>query len=112
MTELSPAHRAASDGARRRRRGGRGRGSRPTTNQPAVHMPATPAGHAPAAPAIPAGTAPTALPTDTTFAALGVPAPLVETLTAGGITAPFPIQVSTLPDSLAGRDVLGRGRTG
>ncbi|MDI6912582.1 DEAD/DEAH box helicase, partial [Nocardioides sp.] len=29
-----------------------------------------------------------------------------------GITAPFPIQTATLPDSLAGRDVLGRGRTG
>ena len=52
------------------------------------------------------------LPTDTTFEALGVPAPLVEVLTASGITAPFPIQVATLPDSLAGRDVLGRGRTG
>ena len=52
------------------------------------------------------------LPTDTTFADLGVPAPLVEVLAAGGITAPFPIQVATLPDSLAGRDVLGRGRTG
>ena len=52
------------------------------------------------------------LPTDTTFAALGVPAPLVEVLTASGITSPFPIQVATLPDSLAGRDVLGRGRTG
>ncbi|SSC25103.1 DEAD/DEAH helicase, partial [Klenkia terrae] len=41
-----------------------------------------------------------------------VPAPLVETLTASGITAPFPIQVATLPDTLAGKDVLGRGRTG
>ena len=27
-------------------------------------------------------------------------------------TTPFPIQAATLPDSLAGRDVLGRGRTG
>jgi superfamily II DNA/RNA helicase len=54
----------------------------------------------------------TVLPTDTTFEALGVPAPLVEVLTASGITSPFPIQVATLPDSLAGRDVLGRGRTG
>nr|WP_246405529.1 DEAD/DEAH box helicase [Modestobacter versicolor] len=52
------------------------------------------------------------MPTDTTFEALGVPAPLVEVLTASGITAPFPIQVATLPDTLAGRDVLGRGRTG
>ncbi|GAB0107401.1 DEAD/DEAH box helicase [Nocardia sp. JMUB6875] len=46
------------------------------------------------------------------FAALGVRAPLVRALTAAGITAPFPIQADTLPDSLAGRDVLGRGRTG
>jgi superfamily II DNA/RNA helicase len=47
-----------------------------------------------------------------TFTELGVPAVLVETLTAAGITRPFPIQAATLPDSLAGRDVLGRGRTG
>ena len=61
---------------------------------------------------IPVGGDETVLPTDTTFAALGVPAPLVEVLAASGITAPFPIQVATLPDTLAGRDVLGRGRTG
>ncbi|ROS28690.1 superfamily II DNA/RNA helicase [Rathayibacter sp. PhB127] len=47
-----------------------------------------------------------------TFAALGVPAPLVAALTANGITEPFPIQVDTLPDTLNGRDVLGRGKTG
>ena len=47
-----------------------------------------------------------------TFADLGVPAPLVAVLADAGITAPFPIQAATLPDSLAGRDVLGRGRTG
>ena len=47
-----------------------------------------------------------------TFAALGVPAPVVATLAASGITAPFPIQAAALPDALAGRDVLGRGRTG
>lgn len=47
-----------------------------------------------------------------TFAACGVPAVLVDTLSATGITAPFPIQTATLPDSLGGRDVLGRGRTG
>jgi len=29
-----------------------------------------------------------------------------------GIDTPTPIQAATLPDSLAGRDVLGRGRTG
>jgi len=47
-----------------------------------------------------------------TFAELGLPAPLVETLAGLGITSPFPIQAATLPDSLAGKDVLGRGRTG
>ncbi|MBB5917068.1 superfamily II DNA/RNA helicase [Nocardia transvalensis] len=50
--------------------------------------------------------------TTTTFAALGVREPLVRALDRAGITAPFPIQADTLPDTLAGRDVLGRGRTG
>ena len=47
-----------------------------------------------------------------TFSSLGVPARLVSVLDAQGITAPFPIQQATLPDALAGRDLLGRGRTG
>jgi len=47
-----------------------------------------------------------------TFAELGVPSTLVEALAAAGIDIPFPIQAATLPDSLAGRDVLGKGRTG
>ncbi|WP_283614191.1 DEAD/DEAH box helicase [Mycolicibacterium poriferae] len=47
-----------------------------------------------------------------TFADLGVPAPLVRALAANDITTPFPIQAATLPDSLSGRDVLGRGKTG
>ena len=47
-----------------------------------------------------------------TFADLGVPAPFVTALAKRGITTPTPIQAATLPDSLAGRDVLGRGRTG
>jgi superfamily II DNA/RNA helicase len=46
------------------------------------------------------------------FTDLGVPAVLTKTLADLGITSPFPIQAATLPDSLAGRDVLGRGRTG
>ena len=46
------------------------------------------------------------------FAQLGVPESLVERLGRDGITAPFPIQTATIPDALAGRDVLGRGRTG
>lgn len=49
---------------------------------------------------------------DTTFADLGVPAGLVKALAATGVVKPFPIQAATLPDSLAGKDVLGRGRTG
>jgi len=48
----------------------------------------------------------------TSFADLGVPAVLIASLAAEGITSAFPIQSATLPDSLAGRDVLGRGRTG
>jgi superfamily II DNA/RNA helicase len=47
-----------------------------------------------------------------TFPDLGVPGSLVEILIDHGITIPTPIQAATLPDSLAGRDVLGRGRTG
>jgi superfamily II DNA/RNA helicase len=46
------------------------------------------------------------------FAELGVPSSLVQVLDQQGITTPTPIQAATLPDSLAGRDVLGRGRTG
>ncbi|MCU1440745.1 MAG: box helicase, partial [Rhodoglobus sp.] len=50
--------------------------------------------------------------TESSFSTLGVPTPLVAALSANGITDPFPIQVDTLPDTLAGRDVLGRGKTG
>ena len=50
--------------------------------------------------------------TTTTFADLGVPTSLTSVLAEQGITTPTPIQAATLPDSLAGRDVLGRGRTG
>jgi len=46
------------------------------------------------------------------FAELGVPGPLVDALAEAGLTVPFPIQAATLPDALAGRDILGRGRTG
>jgi len=46
------------------------------------------------------------------FTNLGVPAKIAAVLTSQGIDLPFPIQVDTLPDTLAGRDVLGRGKTG
>ncbi|MBD0419443.1 DEAD/DEAH box helicase [Streptomyces sp. TRM S81-3] len=53
-----------------------------------------------------------ALPAVEAFADLAMPAPLLTTLGHEGVTVPFPIQAATLPNSLAGRDVLGRGRTG
>jgi superfamily II DNA/RNA helicase len=51
-------------------------------------------------------------PDRTTFAALGVPRPLTQALDRAGIATPFPIQTATIPDALAGRDVLGRAQTG
>ncbi|WP_062646257.1 DEAD/DEAH box helicase [Streptomyces maremycinicus] len=53
-----------------------------------------------------------ALPAAATFGELDMPAALLEMLAAQGLNEPFPIQAATLPNSLAGRDVLGRGRTG
>ena len=46
------------------------------------------------------------------FADLGVPSPLLKVVHGMGAERPFPIQVATMRDSLAGRDVLGRGKTG
>ena len=48
----------------------------------------------------------------TDFVALGVPAPLIAVLAQRGVETAFPIQSATLPDSLNGHDVLGRGKTG
>ncbi|MET8163460.1 DEAD/DEAH box helicase [Streptomyces sp. NPDC057456] len=53
-----------------------------------------------------------ALPAAATFGELDMPAALLEMLAGHGLNEPFPIQAATLPNSLAGRDVLGRGRTG
>ncbi|WP_435851307.1 DEAD/DEAH box helicase [Streptomyces thermolilacinus] len=52
------------------------------------------------------------LPPVEAFADLGLPPAMLRALEAEGVTVPFPIQAATLPNSLAGRDVLGRGRTG
>ncbi|MBT2450718.1 DEAD/DEAH box helicase [Streptomyces sp. ISL-43] len=52
------------------------------------------------------------LPAVEAFADLAMPAQLLTALTAEGVTTPFPIQAATLPNTLAGRDVMGRGRTG
>ncbi|MDQ1657198.1 MAG: hypothetical protein QOD41_2281 [Cryptosporangiaceae bacterium] len=53
---------------------------------------------------------PTAL--NPSFASLGLPPQLVTALARRGVTEPFPIQSATMPDALAGRDILGRGATG
>ncbi|WP_171168355.1 DEAD/DEAH box helicase [Streptomyces sp. I05A-00742] len=78
--------------------------------QSARRRPAPPA-DGPAEFETPVSTTP-ALPPVESFDDLGLPAGLLSTLTREGVTAPFPIQAATLPNSLAGRDVLGRGRTG
>ncbi|MBR7828803.1 DEAD/DEAH box helicase [Actinospica sp. MGRD01-02] len=61
--------------------------------------------------ALPVTVAP-ALPAAESFAELDMPKALLAMLTRQGVTSPFPIQAATLPNTLAGRDVLGRGRTG
>ncbi|MFJ9460706.1 DEAD/DEAH box helicase [Kitasatospora sp. NPDC101447] len=71
-------------------------------------------GRGPSAPgefAMPVSTTP-ALPAAVSFEELDMPKALLPVLARRGVTAPFPIQAETLPNSLAGRDVLGRGRTG
>ncbi|WP_328658235.1 DEAD/DEAH box helicase [Streptomyces sp. NBC_00334] len=49
---------------------------------------------------------------ESTFADLGLPEGVVRKLAQNGVTTPFPIQAATIPDALAGKDILGRGRTG
>ncbi|WP_280891073.1 DEAD/DEAH box helicase [Streptomyces sp. LBL] len=56
-------------------------------------------------------TSPT-VPLVASFASLELPAEVLRTLSELGVREPFPIQAATLPNALAGRDVLGRGRTG
>ncbi|MGW3726381.1 DEAD/DEAH box helicase, partial [Streptomyces sp. NPDC000851] len=86
-----------SSGAPRRSKGSKGSGGRQSAPQGDFALPVT--------------TTP-ALPAVESFADLALPAPLLATLGHEGVTVPFPIQAATLPNSLAGRDVLGRGRTG
>ncbi|MEV2236544.1 DEAD/DEAH box helicase [Micromonospora sp. NPDC049891] len=71
-------------------------------------------GMPPFSPDLPAAPQPagTTTPTPVTFDSLGLPRPLVRALDRQGITTPFEIQQATVPDALAGRDVLGRGQTG
>ncbi|WP_055694512.1 DEAD/DEAH box helicase [Streptomyces prasinopilosus] len=87
-----PSRGAAAKGGR-----GNGRGGRPA---PAGGEFAPPVTLTPALPPVEA------------FTELDMPERMLAALTAEGVTTPFPIQAATLPNSLAGRDVLGRGRTG
>lgn len=48
----------------------------------------------------------------TSFAQLGLPKPLVRTLAKQNIVEPFPVQLATIPDALAGKDVSGKAPTG
>jgi superfamily II DNA/RNA helicase len=48
----------------------------------------------------------------TTFRELGVPADLADDLALRGFAEPYPIQVATIADSLAGRDVSAQAPTG
>ncbi|MGD9484597.1 DEAD/DEAH box helicase [Streptomyces sp. TRM70308] len=104
--------RASASGSHR---GGRGRPQGPARRRAPSRSVATGRGPRSAAPqgefALPVS-ATTPLPAVEAFADLDLPAPLLAALRSAGMTVPFPIQAATLPNSLAGRDVLGRGRTG
>lgn len=107
---MSTEHPTAGNSARRRPRNRRPeRGSAPRESTP----------RAPRAEAVPSASRADATPraeaaaADTrSFVELGVPSEIASALAAAGIVSPFPIQSATLPDTLAGRDVLGRGQTG
>lgn len=97
----SPSPRGGNSSAPRRRRSS---GSRP-------------AGAPRTAPAAPAASPNDSIPLSVvregaTFADIGLPTALVSALHDKGLMAPFAIQTVTIPDSLAGRDVLGRAQTG
>ncbi|WP_033321390.1 DEAD/DEAH box helicase [Streptomyces yerevanensis] len=68
----------------------------------AVEVPEAAAAEAPTTPEAP----------EVTFGDLGLPDGIVRKLAQNGVTSPFPIQAATIPDALAGKDILGRGRTG
>ncbi|MFC7310170.1 DEAD/DEAH box helicase [Streptomyces monticola] len=72
------------------------------TDAPAASATDAPASDAPAADSKP----------EVTFGDLGLPEGVVRKLAQNGVSTPFPIQAATIPDALAGKDILGRGRTG
>ena len=55
---------------------------------------------------------PAAAPTQPGFAELGLSEPMLAALDAVGYEAPSPIQAATIPQLLAGKDVLGQAQTG
>ncbi|MEU6625706.1 DEAD/DEAH box helicase [Streptomyces litmocidini] len=83
-----------------------------STSQPKGRAGRRPAAPPPPQEFTPPETVTPALPPVASFEDLDMPAALLRTLTEQGVTEPFPIQAATLPNSIAGRDVLGRGRTG
>ncbi|GAA1248357.1 DEAD/DEAH box helicase [Kitasatospora nipponensis] len=93
------------------RSGGSGYGSRPSGGQRSFGSGGRQRSSVQGEFALPVTVTP-ALPAVESFAELDMPAALLATLGRQGVTAPFPIQAATLPNTLAGRDVLGRGRTG
>ncbi|MZF87460.1 DEAD/DEAH box helicase, partial [Streptomyces sp. SID5643] len=94
------------NGHRPRKSGGAGNAGRSAGGGRGGRRPAPSQEFAPPATVTPA------LPAVEAFDDLDLPERLKAALRAEGLTAPFPIQAATLPNSLAGRDVLGRGRTG
>jgi superfamily II DNA/RNA helicase len=82
------------------------------TPSPDVAQPVDEAATPDVAQAVDEPATPVDTPAPVSFAELGIPAELVRVLTREGITTPFEIQAATMPDALAGRDVLGRGQTG
>ncbi|MFK0176722.1 DEAD/DEAH box helicase [Streptomyces xanthochromogenes] len=116
MTRMTSKRPGAGSGAGTGSRSGSGSGSgaRRSSGRPAAKS-AKPAKGRTMAPqgefTLPETLTP-ALPAVEAFADLDMSAALLKTLDAQGVTEPFPIQGATLPNSLAGRDILGRGRTG
>jgi superfamily II DNA/RNA helicase len=103
VTSLRPARQSAAPNRRRR----------PTNSRP--HRPSTPAPDNSALRQLDDALAAAQQrpePPATSFAEFGLPQSIVDVLSAAGITRPTPIQARTLPDALAGRDVLGRAQTG
>ena len=107
MLTPEQSHTPARTSSTPRRRPARRHNARPATAAPASNV-LNSTEDAPATPA-PTTSAPR---DDVSFAELGISAPIIAKLAARGVEEPFPIQTATLPDTLAGKDVLGRGRTG